>query len=231
MEERLEDIPDGKTMPDREDMLLASAKKFKLGIVFIDINDFSEYSSNNPEEDVLFMLNLFIPEVMETVRNYDGYFEKNTGDGILAYFGVGQDYSTITETILEYFATVKYLLANHINPALEDRGIEPITISGGAGIGKTIYISRIGKHSLNRRTAVGTTANSASKLEDMAGTNQYFVNEGIYRYADKDGWGEYLTDKGEFGDFTWGSDSSGWESQHYYNFSGIWSSTDTDNLR
>ncbi|QLG62035.1 adenylate/guanylate cyclase domain-containing protein [Halorarum salinum] len=232
VEERLEHIPDGQTMPDREDMLLASAKKFTLGIVFIDINDFSNYSSDNPERDVLFMLNLFIPEIMEIVRDYDGYFEKNTGDGILAYFGVGKDYPTISETVLEYIATVKYALANHVNPTLEDHDIEPITISGGAGIGKNIHVSRIGKHSLNRRTAVGTTANSASKLEDMAETNQYFVNEGIHRHADKeDGWGQYLTDKGRLEGFRWGSDDSGWETQHYYNFSGIWTGTETDNLR
>ncbi|TKX61120.1 adenylate/guanylate cyclase domain-containing protein [Halorubrum sp. ASP1] len=231
VEERLDHIPDGQSMPDPEDMLLASAKKFKLGIVFIDINDFSDYSSDYPEEDVLFMLNLFIPEIMEIVRDYDGYFEKNTGDGILAYFGVGEDYSSISETVLEYFATVKYSLANHINPTLDDNGIEPITISGGAAIGKDIHISRIGKHSLNRRTAVGTTANSASKLEDMAGTNQYFVNEGLYQYANKeDGWGEYLTDKGRLEGFTWGSDDSGWTTQHYYNFNGIWADTNTDNL-
>ena len=232
VEERLEDIPDGRSMPDREDMLLASAKKFKLGILFIDVNGFSSYSSNNPDRDTLFMLNLFIPEIMEIVRDYDSYFEKNTGDGILAYFGVGEDYATISETVLEYFATVQYALANHINPTLEERSIEPITISGGASVGKNIHVSRIGKHSLNRRTAVGTTANAASKLEDMAETNQYFVNEGIYQHADKeDGWGQYLKDKGRFEGFTWGSDSSGWETQHYYHFNGIWSGTETDNLR
>jgi len=153
VEERLDNIPSGRSMPDREDMRMASAKKFKLGIVFIDINDFSTYADDNDEYDVLFMLNLFIPEIMEIVRDYDGYFEKNTGDGILAYFGVGESYADITETILEYFATVKYALANHVNQTLEDHGIEPITISGGAAMGENIYISRIGKHSLNRRTA------------------------------------------------------------------------------
>lgn len=232
VEERLDHIPSGYTMPDREDMRMASAKKFKLGIVFIDINDFTDYTSNNDEYDVLFMLNLFVPEIMEIARDYDGYFEKNTGDGILAYFGVGESYEEISETILEYFATVKFALANHINPILEDHSIEPITISGGAAVGKNVYISRIGKHSLNRRTAVGTTANSSSKLEDMAETNDYFVNEGVYRHADKDdGWGEYLNDKGRLHGFTWGSDADGWDPQHYYSFNGIWSGTETENLR
>lgn len=232
VEDRLDHIPTGRTMPDREDMRLASAKKFKLGIVFIDINDFTTYANDNDEYDVLFMLNLFVPEIMEIVRDYDGYFEKNTGDGILAYFGVDEDYDDISETVLEYFATVKFALANHINPTLEAHDIEPITISGGAAIGRNIHVSRIGKHSLNRRTAVGTTANSAAKLEGMAETNDYFVNEGIYQFADKeDGWGQYLYDQGRLSGFTWGNESDGYEPQHYYNFSGIWSGTETDNLR
>lgn len=231
VEERLDHIPRGYTMPDREDMRLASAKRFKLGIVFIDINNFSNYSSNNDEYDVLFMLNLFIPEVMEIVRGMDGYFEKNTGDGILAYFGVGDKYETISETVLEYFATVKYALANHVNPTLIDHGIEPITISGAAAIGKEIYVSRIGVHSLNRRTAVATTANSAAELEEMAGTNDYFVNEGIYRYSDREnGWGRFLIDQGEFGTYRWGNEDDGYDQQHYYHFNGIWVGTETDNL-
>lgn len=230
VEERLDYIPNGQTMPDREEMKLASAKEFKLGIVFIDINDFTDYTSDNDEEDVLFMLNLFIPEIMELVRDNDGYFEKNTGDGILAYFGVGDNYDTISETILEFFATVKYTLANHINPELSNRDIEPISISGAASIGSSVYISRIGKHSLNRRTAVATTANVASKLEEMAGENEFLVNHGINVHADPENWGEYLKDQGEIGGYRWGSESSGWESQHYYKFTGIWSATDDENL-
>ena len=230
VEERLEHIPDGQKMPDNEDMKLATAKKFKLGIVFIDINDFTEYTSDNDERDVLFMLNLFVPEIMEVVRDNDGYFEKNTGDGILAYFGVGEEYAEISETILEYYATVKYLLANHVNPELESRDIETISVSGGASIGANVYVSRIGKHSLNRRTAVATTANVAAELEDMAGENEFLINEGIKQNSDPEGWGEYLIDEGNFGTYTWGSDSSGWDQQHYYRFSGIWSSTDSENL-
>ncbi|CQR54108.1 hypothetical protein [Haloferax massiliensis] len=53
VEERLEHIPDGQSMPNREDMRLVSAKKFKLGLVFIDINGFTDYTSENDEKDVL----------------------------------------------------------------------------------------------------------------------------------------------------------------------------------
>jgi len=231
VEERLSDIPKGYTMPDPGDMTIGSAKKLRLGIVFIDIAGFTDYTQSNETEDVLFMLNILIPEVMELVRDYDGYFEKNTGDGILAYFGAGDDDEDIAEDILNYIASVKTTLADYVNPILEEKDIETISIKVGASIGKT-HISRIGVHSLNRRTAVSSTANVASELEDMASGNEYFVNHGIHKAAKEadSNWTEYLYDQGSHGTWRWGSDESGWEDAHYYNFKGYWTGTDSENL-
>ncbi|WP_435078435.1 adenylate/guanylate cyclase domain-containing protein [Halococcus sp. AFM35] len=213
-------------MPDLESMKIGSAKRFRIAVVFLDIVGFSDYAENNDVEDVLFMLNLFIPEVMEIVRDFDGNFEKNTGDGILAYFGVGDSNIETANTALEYIATVKYALANCVNPELEDNDIEPIHITAGASIG-TVHISRIGVNALNRRTAVGYTPNVAAKLESMAGSNEYLVNSGIRQYAveSDDEWDKLLERRGRIGGYTWGGDPD-----HYYNLSGGWTSTDWSNL-
>lgn len=228
--DRLSDIPNGQTTPKLESLTIHSAKEYRLGMVFVDINDFSGYISRNDNEDTLFMLNLFIPEAMELVRDYDGKLEKNTGDGILAYFGAGENDGDAVENLLEYIATLKWALANHINPLLEEEGVETITISAGAAY-SNVYISRIGAHSgnqqMNRLTAVSSGANVASELEDMADTNEYYVNDGVYENSDReDGWGQYLWDKGEHDGYLWGGDQA-----HYYNFSGIWTSTESENLK
>jgi class 3 adenylate cyclase len=230
IDERLEEISSGQTKPRLESLTLHSAKEYRLGMVFVDINDFSGYISRNSDEETLFMLNLFVPEAMELVRDYDGKLEKNTGDGILAYFGAGDDDNEAVEILLEYLATLKWSLANQINPILDNKDIETITISAGAAY-SSVYVSRIGAHSgnqqMNRLTAVSSGANAASELEDMAGTNQYFVNDGIYKNSDKeDGWGQYLYDRGRHEGYLWGG-----EKAHYYNFKGIWGSTETNNLR
>lgn len=222
VDERLENIPEGETMPDPEDMRIHDAKEFRLGIVFIDINDFSEYASDNPDKDVLFMLNVFIPKVMELVREMGGAFEKNTGDGILAYFGAEDDNEGIAEGVLFYYFMIQLLLHAGVNPVLKEYDIETISISAAAALGNT-YISRIGIHSLNRRTAVSTTANVASELEDLAGTNQYYVNQGIYQYSDtEDGLGAFLEQAGELDGYRWGSKSGGWtDPSRYYEFPNV----------
>ncbi|QRV17444.1 adenylate/guanylate cyclase domain-containing protein (plasmid) [Haloterrigena salifodinae] len=226
VEERLDHIPSGYKMPDLEDMTISSAKKFNLGIVFIDINDFTAYSSRNDEWDILFMLNMFIPEIMEAVRDHNGYFEKNTGDGILAYFGAGDSDEDTAVTVFDYVATVKYILANYVNPLLEEKGVEPITISAGATYGTT-HISRVGVHSMNRLSAVGINANIASKLESASGKDEYYFGEGLVRHAGDHAGTEHVTDLGQFENYTW--TDSGYPF-HHYNFHGVWTGTETSNL-
>jgi len=233
--ERLDHIPSSYSMPDLEDMIIGSAKEFDLGLVFVDIYDSTGYMSRNDDLDILFMLNLFIPEVMETVRDFDGYFEKNTGDGVLAYFEAGENHVDIAHSLLEYLATVKFSLANHVNPMLEEHNVEPIQIKAGAAMGD-MYISRIGVNSMNRRTAVGINANIASELEDMADKHEYFVGHAVKQHAEDcdcyQQWSQYLNDRGSHGSYRWRPNSqSDWESAHYYHFSGAWDGTIWDNLK
>lgn len=229
VDERLSDIPSGRVMPDKEDMTIGTAKEFRLGFVFLDINNFTVYSSNNPDEDVLFMLNVAIPEFMDIVRDQDGIFEKNTGDGLLAYFGSGKNDVESCKDITRYISMVKYALANHINPILTEKDIEPITISVGATYGSA-YISRIGVHSLNRRTAVGLSANIASKLENKTEENQYLIGHAVHNYAHVEG-GEHkcscFENLGRFESYVWGSDKVPYQ---YYNFRCAPKGTKFDNL-
>jgi len=221
VDERLDDIPNSYSMPDLEEMTLHEAKQFRLGIVFLDINSFTDYTQSHPPRDVLFMLNVFIPKVIDLVRGLDGAFEKNTGDGVLAYFGAGEDDDVIADTVLAYFFGVQLLLHIAVNPVLKEYDVEPISISGGAGLGDT-HISRIGIHGMNRRTAVSVTANVAAKLEDKAGTNQYYVDQGVAEYASDGGLGELLEQAGTLAGYKWGNTLSGWtEPAEYYEFPDI----------
>lgn len=224
IEERLEEIPQGYTNPQLESQTLHSAKRYRLAICFVDINDFSGYSYRNNDKDTLFMLNLFVSEIMELVRDYDGKLEKNTGDGILAYFGASSSDTEAVDTLFQYITTVKWVLENHINRKLNDSDREPITISIGASYGDA-NISRIGARSgnqqMNRLTAVSTNANVASLLESMAGVDEYFVGEGVSACAN-DKWTELLEYRGQLDGYTWGSVVQGYVPLRYYNYNGHW---------
>lgn len=233
VEERLMDISSGETAPTLNQMRLNEAKQFRLGMVFIDINGFSRYVLDNSDEQVLKMLSIFIPEVLQIVRDYGGYFEKNTGDGILAYFGAGETDSESVSTLLDYLATVKWALANQINPLFEENGIEPISISSGATYGST-YVSRIGVKSgnqqMNRLTAVSETANFAARLEEEADENEYLVGPRVKYHANDSGWEGMFSYKDVWG-YKWKPESETKDREYIIrDFYGKWESTLSSNL-
>jgi len=217
-------------MPDLREMKFHEARRFSLGMVFIDICSSGRYLTEHSPEETLFMLNLFIPEVMHLVEDNDGYFEKNTGDGILAYFGVGETHEEATDRVLGFIADVKFALANCLNPELEHYGLDPISISAGAAYAEDVYISRIGVYNASRRVAISTATNAAFVLEEKADENQFLVDNGISSHASDDGLGRFLEFKGVLNDYLRGSEQSGYRSTRYYDFYGGWDSTIEDNL-
>ncbi|UHH25671.1 adenylate/guanylate cyclase domain-containing protein [Halobacterium noricense] len=202
-------------------------------MVFLDINSFSDYLFDNSEDEALRMLNIFIPEVLDIIRDYGGVFEKNTGDGVLAYFGAGKSDTVAVRTILDFLATVKWALANVINPQLQEKGIAPISISCGATYGTT-YLSRIGVKSgnqqMNRLTAVSKIANTASRLEEKAGMNEYLVGPRIEYYSQETSWDSWMEFR-EVLEYRWSPKSDSDERLfRIYDFVGEWNSTKTENL-
>jgi class 3 adenylate cyclase len=231
--DRLENISSGRTAPKLEGLRLNEAKEYRLGIVFVDINSFSDYVFSHSEQEVLNMLGLFIPEIIEIVRDYSGYFEKNTGDGVLAYFGAEENDVDSVTTLLDYLATVKWTLANQINPILDKQGIDPISISAGATYGTT-FVSRIGvksgKQRMNRLTAVSEIANIASRLEESANQNEYLVGSRIEHLAQETSWdGKFEFNRAT--EYEWRLNSEE-ELRPFlaYNFTGEWESTNSENL-
>lgn len=235
VEQRLDgEISTGYTIPGPGKQLLQEPKEYDISIAFIDITNFSEYVIGNSEKDVLHMLGIFIPAVLEAVREYDGYFEKNTGDGVLAYFGFRENDQESVEKLLDYLATVKWVLANHINPILVDNGVTPISVSAGATYGKT-HLQRIGVKSGNQRmnniTAVSEAVNTASHLEAISKENEYLVGPSIKYYTDSTGWGSRLELHSIFNEYTWEPPNGNREpSDIIYNFKGNWEDTDESNL-
>lgn len=229
--DRLERIRSGRAPPRIDQLKLNEAKEYRLGIVFIDISQFTDYVFAHEERDTLRMVGLFIPEVIEIVRDYGGYFEKNTGDGVLAYFGAGEDDETAVRMVLDYLATVKWALANHVNPRLEEWNQDLISISAGATYGTT-FVARIGAksgtHAMNRLTAVSEVANIASRLEEKAGENEYLVGSRIRQLAQDTGWAGHL-DYSQPTDYEWyGKDRD--RRLLAYNFTGEWEGTESANL-
>lgn len=225
LQDRLSHIPDSGTHPSSWDKRLNEPKRFEVAAVFIDIDEFHNYLLKNGPRATMFMLGLFIPEAMRVINEYDGHFEKNTGDGLLAYFGFGKSATESIADLLQYITTVRWIISEEINPRLKNHGISPISVSSGSTYGD-VYLANIGvrsiKRDLTRLTAVSSQVNSAFLLENEASPNEHLVGPAVEYHADKEDQ-QYLQFHHVLGNVYWTNPATGQEEPFMiYEYTGEW---------
>jgi class 3 adenylate cyclase len=160
-------VVDGRVMPDRDDVTIGSGRRFDLAIMFLDICGFSARENWLAEEQkiVLKIMNVFMAEMLSIVHDFDGTYEKNTGDGFMAYFGeterTAQDR---VKPAVEAAVIMHYVNDHLISPWFQQQNIEPVRFRIGVDYGP-VTIARVGIHGdKSSLVAIGTTANIANKL-------------------------------------------------------------------
>ncbi len=178
-------IAAGRVIPDDADLVIGTGRRIDATIMFTDISDFSQRSSNTSDEQemMLRVLNLYFTEMIRIIEEYGGVVEKNTGDGLMAYFedkhaGTGDENSSkcAIACALTMQAANEYLL----NPILRASGVTPIqyrtTIEHGA-----VTIARIGApQRFNANVAIGNAANFASKMLGQIKANDIGVGRAAW---------------------------------------------------
>ncbi|WP_221028912.1 adenylate/guanylate cyclase domain-containing protein [Actomonas aquatica] len=207
--ERLENVSGGRVAPALDDLTIGTGREVKAAISFFDIRGFTKRTSVSDSDGLkrtLFMLNLVIPTMMQIVYDHGGYIEKNTGDGIMAVFGVGKEFNESSNFALDAAVVSFYALKNWVNPILQHAGIPDVEARIGIDAG-TLLLSRIGMasgsaaHQRNFLTAIGPAANIASKLQGKAGTNEIWVSALIKSNAHD--WRQAFFKRKDEGDTEW----------------------------
>ncbi|MBN5032122.1 adenylate/guanylate cyclase domain-containing protein [Stenotrophomonas maltophilia] len=183
--ERLSDITSGRVAPSVEDLSIGSARSVTAAVIFFDIRGFTRRTSSSQIDGLkktLFMLNCVIPSMMRVLFRHGAYVEKNTGDGLMAVLGVGENAASIASKALSACSEMLFVLEDVVNPVLKQHGIERVDARVGVDLGD-ILLARIGvprgaaSHDRSSLTAVGPAANIACKLQGLAGTNEIFCGD------------------------------------------------------
>jgi len=185
LDDRLESVIDGRIAPALDDITIGSGRKMRAAILFFDIRGFTKRTSSADLEklkETLYMLDCVIPMIMKVIYDHNGYIEKNTGDGVMAIIGAEETDEVAANNALDTATTIFYVLKHIVNPHLESVGIEKINARIGIDMG-TLLFTRIGlpsgtaKTKRNFLTAVGPCANLASKIQNMADTNEIWTGD------------------------------------------------------
>ncbi len=158
--------------PEILNIIIKNPEKLKLGgerkeitVLFMDIRNFTELSEKkNPEELVKLLNSLFDP-LTEIVLSKGGMLDKYIGDAIMAVFNAPVDLKDHPERAcscaLEMLRVIK---------KLNKKFLKEFNVEVEAGIGINTGVAVIGNMGSKRRfdyTAIGSTVNLASRLEEL----------------------------------------------------------------
>jgi len=161
-------IAAGRVMPDLDQVTIGSGKRFvTLAVLFLDICGFSGRNNWTEEEQksVLKVMNIFMAEMLNIVRDFGGTYEKNTGDGLMAYFGEGSSTNAdAAKPAVEAAVVMHYVNDQLFTPWFQNAGIDPLRFRIGIDVGP-VTIARVGiRGAESSIVAIGTPANIACNL-------------------------------------------------------------------
>lgn len=164
----------GRVVPESGDIAIHAGRRLTATVMFLDISKFSQRPSSTQEEqeNLLQILSLFFTEMIKVVEDYGGVVEKNTGDGLMAYFvREAADTVPIQQKAVAAALTMFWAATNLINPVVSRSGMQPLDFRICMDHGP-ITIAKVGAaRGFNGIVAIGATANIASKMLSFADAN------------------------------------------------------------
>lgn len=166
---------DGRVVPGDRDLALGTGRRLTMAVLFLDLCGFSGRPAESAQEQevLLRVFDFFFTEMTRIAEEYGGTVEKNTGDGLMAYFEDGEESGAkrAVACALTMMDTTSWL----INPVLHESGVQEIEFRVGIDHG-TVTVSEIGAAKRFRSlVAIGTTANVACKMLDVAKAGEILI--------------------------------------------------------
>lgn len=185
--DRDEAVRAGRVVPQHADLPIGTGRRVKAAVLFIDICSFTSRPSNTVEEqeDLLQALSIFFMEMFRVVKDYDGVVEKNTGDGLMAYFADSAD-GNGAERAVACALTMMASNAELTPHVLKTAGRIEFRVAIDYG---PITVAQIGAPRLfGSIVAIGITANIANKMLQTASAGQIVIGEEVVLALPKDWW-------------------------------------------
>ncbi|TWT82210.1 Adenylate cyclase 1 [Planctomycetes bacterium CA13] len=142
-----------------------AGKEQMISVMFVDVRNFTAYSSTHAPEQVVTALNVFFREAVEIVEAHDGMVNKFLGDGFMALFGAG----TITDAHANRAVEAAQAMLCCMEESTEkfaDAGWPDLQIGIGINTGPAV-VGSIGSPKRQEYTAIGDTVNVAARVESL----------------------------------------------------------------
>jgi class 3 adenylate cyclase len=192
---RRDPVRAGRVIPDHGDLPIGAGRHFEATVMFLDICGSSARGSDDrrAQSDMLTALSMFFAEMIRVVEDHGGTVEKNTGDGLMAYFSKGEVGRSAQTTALAAALTMLASASRLIDPLTRAVGVGrlPFRICLDHG---PITVAEVGAaRGFRGIVAIGSTANIASKMLALADEDTILIGEAVLHGLPPD-WAVHATD-------------------------------------
>lgn len=175
-------ISPGRVIPDEGDLPIHVGRRIEATVLFLDICKFSARPSwtETEQENLLRTLSLFFSEIIRIVQDFGATVEKNTGDGLMAYFTKLPNDPVSPQQRGVAAALTMFTAANVIlNPIIRNSGLDPFDFRVCLDHGP-ITVAQVGvARGFSGIVAIGATANIACKMLASADANTIVIGTNV----------------------------------------------------
>jgi adenylate cyclase len=143
-------------------------------ILFCDIREFTTYSERHSPEDVVRLLNQFLPIVVQAAQRHGGMVNKFGGDSTLIVYGAPREVENSAYHAILTALEIRSSMAE-MNRVLIKKGDTPLRVGVGINTGFALA-GAIGPNERQEYTVVGNTVNLAARID---GLNKQFPENDI----------------------------------------------------
>jgi len=213
----------GQVVPDTGDIAIGTGRRLNMAVMFLDICHFSgRPAETSIEQDmILRVLNLFFTEMIRIAEDYGGTIEKNTGDGLMAYFedGGGTPPANGCKRAVACALTMMYSSERIIAPMVwTTTPFRDLRFRIGIDYGP-VTVAKLGaRQRFQTLVAIGTSANLASRMLSVAGPGEIIIGRSVVECLPAD-WTKYCWIRQEYTGWVYRSTGLPYP---FYRYVGCW---------
>jgi adenylate cyclase len=167
------------------DNILESPEGHKIGgqrktvtILISDIRGFTGLSETMDPETMVRFLNRYLEQMSKIILEYDGIIDEIQGDSILAVFGVPEKHETDPVRAVACAVAMQNAL-DELNDTFIREGYPFLEMGIGINTG-SVVVGNIGSEVRMKYAVVGSTVNTAARIETNTVGGQVLIGESTY---------------------------------------------------
>ncbi len=167
------------------DELLTSPDGLRLGgelreitLLVSDLRGFTAMSSHMEPHEVIEVINGYLGPMIDIITRHGGTVDEFQGDGILAFFGAPIEAEDCPERALACAIEMQNAM-DAVNADQRRRGLAELQMGIGINTGEVI-VGNIGSEKRTKYSAIGTTINTAYRIESYTVGTQVLISPSTY---------------------------------------------------